>query len=585
MKLDLSKFKKVFSDAHSTTMQHPDGHMIQVAHKALSPKMREQLSALEVPAIADGGQASDSPPEAPKKNAKEMEEGATSSGVPSGDEIVKNIKEGLGLAKGGEAKDPTQRNLLPGDKIPNAIEKQVVKEASRGPNNPKLAESKKQPPKARAYADGTPDEPVQSVQPDPNADPTADLPQQPPVQDAPSMGQPQAAQPPQSQSPPSDGEADVASGVMGGIQEQKEGLAYEYAAGVAKAKGEAQALQQSQNDRTDAISNLNGRMDTLNDERQGLQDYLNDPKNAVDPGRYLGNQGTVGRIRSAIAVILGGAAAGRGGTNQALNYIQQQISNDIDAQKANLGVKQNLLSANLHATGDLSNAAAMTNVIMNDQVSNQMKLAAARAGNQMAAAQFMENSGKLDQQSGMIMATIGAKQQINDPNSKDSDVNHALNVLRMVAPDQAKEVQARYVPSMGLATVPVPESVRGQLVGRSTLNNNIQQLIAFQQKYGGSLEGIADPRIRAQGEALVKQVQDQYRRGNDQGVFKPAEAAFVNGVLADNPSSLFSKFTKAPAYRMAAAINQGNLNQLKSAYGLRTPAPIATRPPKLPDIK
>ena len=44
--LDLSKFKKVASDANSTTLQNDQGHQLKVAHKALAPKMRMALEAL-----------------------------------------------------------------------------------------------------------------------------------------------------------------------------------------------------------------------------------------------------------------------------------------------------------------------------------------------------------------------------------------------------------------------------------------------------------------------------------------------------------------------------------------------------------
>lgn len=76
-KLDLSKFKKVSSDKDKTTLKHELGHIIQIAHVALSPKVREQLHALP-------------------------------------------------MAKGG---DPTQQHLLPGDKLPNSIERGVVNQA------------------------------------------------------------------------------------------------------------------------------------------------------------------------------------------------------------------------------------------------------------------------------------------------------------------------------------------------------------------------------------------------------------------------------------------------------------------------
>lgn len=61
MKFDLNKFKKVNSDRHTTTLRHPDGHDIKIAHKALSPKMRKELMDMPgheqdgVQHFADGG--------------------------------------------------------------------------------------------------------------------------------------------------------------------------------------------------------------------------------------------------------------------------------------------------------------------------------------------------------------------------------------------------------------------------------------------------------------------------------------------------------------------------------------------------
>lgn len=55
--MDLSKFKKVMSDAHSTTMRNHLGHEVRIAHSALSPKMRGELAALPTQNYADGGEA------------------------------------------------------------------------------------------------------------------------------------------------------------------------------------------------------------------------------------------------------------------------------------------------------------------------------------------------------------------------------------------------------------------------------------------------------------------------------------------------------------------------------------------------
>ena len=56
---DLSRFKKISSDAKSTTMRHSNGHEVKIVHSGLSPGMRAQVDALpmaEAPAkMARGG--------------------------------------------------------------------------------------------------------------------------------------------------------------------------------------------------------------------------------------------------------------------------------------------------------------------------------------------------------------------------------------------------------------------------------------------------------------------------------------------------------------------------------------------------
>jgi len=44
--LDIGKMKFLKSDEHSTTLQHPKGHTVTIAHNVLSPKNREALQAL-----------------------------------------------------------------------------------------------------------------------------------------------------------------------------------------------------------------------------------------------------------------------------------------------------------------------------------------------------------------------------------------------------------------------------------------------------------------------------------------------------------------------------------------------------------
>lgn len=54
MKIDVSKFKKIEMDEKSTTLQHPSGHLIKIAHKNLSSEYKKELDALPVHKAAGG---------------------------------------------------------------------------------------------------------------------------------------------------------------------------------------------------------------------------------------------------------------------------------------------------------------------------------------------------------------------------------------------------------------------------------------------------------------------------------------------------------------------------------------------------
>lgn len=134
--LDLSKFKRVSSDKHTTTLRHDSGHEVKIAHSALSPKLRGNLAALpeheakgDKPSanrskqqvmMADGGGID------PNK-AKDFEKGATESGWQP-QRWVQNVKEELsgkptptpapytpstGMADGGEvSSDQTPQSMM-----------------------------------------------------------------------------------------------------------------------------------------------------------------------------------------------------------------------------------------------------------------------------------------------------------------------------------------------------------------------------------------------------------------------------------------------------------------------------------------
>lgn len=107
----------------------------------------------------------------------------------------------------------------------------------------------------------------------------------------------------------------------------------------------------------------------------------------IDPNRFWNNQSSGNRIMASVAVALGAlGSAITGGKNDALDVIQSQINRDIDAQKAELGQRNNLLSFNLNRLGNLQAAEQATRLQQLSVVQAQLQAAAAKSGNKLAMA-------------------------------------------------------------------------------------------------------------------------------------------------------------------------------------------------------
>lgn len=167
MKFDLSKFKKVASDKHSTTLEHPDGHKLHIAHSSVAPKLREQLSALplheskhsdkEKPSkkskeekepeqkMAEGGRVKKNPKddvqEINPEKAKAFVKGATEPGWKQ--DYWGNIKKSIGMADGGQIKEKKDDSFNKAGK--------VISESGKGDAGKQVKESFK---KALGFAEG-----------------------------------------------------------------------------------------------------------------------------------------------------------------------------------------------------------------------------------------------------------------------------------------------------------------------------------------------------------------------------------------------------------------------------------------------
>lgn len=515
--LDLSKFKKMKSDENSTTLSHPDGHSITVAHKSLSPKMRTQLSKL-----------SSVEPAAPKE-AK-----------------VQKFAEGGDIPYDETPKAPSVEEMqrmteLTGDK-PTEVSVDVPKEQQ--------ADASYLPP----MDPNSPAAPQGDMAPGPSV-PGPGMPQQ-----APEMGEaPMSVA--QAVTPPSRGIASSEPNIMHGYAQEQQGIKEQASAEQKLSQANVNTLSQHAQKMEEATKRFMAeRQDTLKEIDAIRKDI---ETNKVTPEHYWQNHS---KLATTIGIILAGFNP-TNRPNAAIELMNHNIDRDLQAQQMNLNAKNNLLSASLHKMNNMRDAMDMSRIIMTDVAATKLKLDAAKSADPMIKARALEAAGKLEQGIAPKVMELNMRRALLDEAQKGGahgNPEGMIGVLRVANPAMAKEMEGRYVPGVGMATIPVDAKVREELSGRETLQKEVGNLRAWSQKHEGSLS----PADMAYGKALAASVQDAYRRANGQGVFKESEADFVKGIVAADPTAFFNKLRVDPKYKALEDSNESALNGLKKSYGL-----------------
>lgn len=354
MNLDMSKFKKLAEDKKSATFQHPDGHKITVAKHVLSAGMRGQLSKIPLH-LDEGGDVPDT------KDVPVTE---------SQEETAKDLPN--------VSIDPSLASEPP-PPAPSAVD-------TPAPTSEEIPTSMPQDSHGASGSWETSDKQL------PN-------PMSPNVPDA--------------QAPASDpyGSNAYFGAYQKGLGEQKAGIQGQAQAEGNLGKAQAPILDQAVQQQQQMMKSYQDHFQDLDQERQS---FVSDIQNQhIDPQHYLNSMGTGQKISTGIGLILGGFAGINGQANPVMGFINQQIDRDIDAQKAELGKNENLLSANMRQFGNLRDATDMTRLMQVDIVKNQLAEAAAKTQDSMAKARAQQAIGQLDMQAAPIMSQLAMRKTLS----------------------------------------------------------------------------------------------------------------------------------------------------------------------------
>jgi len=408
-KIDVSKFKHLSTDDHTTTLQHPEGHIITIAHKSLSPDFKAQLEAM-----------------APKASAKQSDK-----------QLHGETKQAPAMmAKGGAPEDVPQYlspnpsvDLSPyapkvQDQAPAADNSSQMTALSADPNPPVVGT----PP---ASSGGIGNNLLQTLG---KVFPPANDPEQP------MASNPAEPPPPASPNEPSPGLPQPAN-IGATYDKMNQALGDQ-----AKAQ-ETLAAQQvvAEKQRQDALRDQQYHDEWLMQQNKDhITDTINDVMSEkINPNQYLENMGTGQKIASAFGLILGGiGGALTHQENPAMKFLSNQIDRDIEAQKANLNKKNNVLAAYQHLYNDDVTAMQMAKATQYGIYASKLAQAAAQAQGPVARANATLAQQQLLQQKALYEQQAAIRQSLLKPNPTTgiNENDPALYVPHVVPEPRQKEV-------------------------------------------------------------------------------------------------------------------------------------------------
>lgn len=320
-----------------------------------------------------------------------------------------------------------------------------------------------------------------------------------------SPSQPQAQSMEQQPQTPQPGGMPDPSAMLGdAYKNQLAGIQGQSSAQQDLAKQQADILKQAEDQKIEIQNQYKQSMDTLEAERQN---HIHDIQAGyINPNQYWtgdkNGNGSHSKIATAIGIILAGFNP-TNSPNAAIKFLEHQMEMNINAQKENLGAKQNLLSANLRQYGNLKDALDMTRLMQADLMQNELSQAAAKAQSPMAKAAAMSAMGEIQAKYAPLMQKMAANQTVArltaTANQDPAKIPAMLSALDSVDPVKAKELRERFVPGVGLATTNEgAKGVREMQATTTTAKDAINRLKKLVGKTGKSLS----PNLRVEADSL-----------------------------------------------------------------------------------
>lgn len=586
-KLNLSRFHKIAEDNKTSTFKHHDNdHKITIAHSALPRDMRSYLKS--IPLYSD-----ESDPEQSNENMSKggnINSGSAAQwqmpvkknrGAPK--KMQEALKKRVNYASG-------DTDVSPSDELPIDInnstqispeqleqnQKQLLSQlfdkqqenidnSQYGTTNAQYGSTAQLPQNTQVPDGNIPSDDTPSRDPASTTDQSA-----PSASDSPDLSnvQTELTQLQKPTSPDtSQGQNQFASPVenptilggyshlVQGAQEQAQGEQQLANAEVAARKVQQDALLKYQQYSKEQYA-------ALNTERQKMVDDANNSK--VDPSKYWHDHS---KVLSGLGLIIAGFNP-TNKPNAAIAFLNDNMNRDIDAQKQNLSSKQSLLAHNIAQFGNLRDAQVVSRANLSDQLSNYLEIAKAKNSNPFIQAKMNQYIGTLQGQTAKELTPLMMRQAILKTAQNGTSPIPLLPMLQASSDpaDQqyAKNIQEKWVPSIGLADKPVPQPVIDDITAKQNLINltgNLRNYINNNFLAGKWIT----PQASGVANTMAGEVHQWYRNAAHASTSE-GESQNINDIVGSNPSGFLSKFLNDPKLRTLESTMNDSLNTIKHNY-------------------
>lgn len=313
---------------------------------------------------------------------------------------------------------------------------------------------------------------------------------------------------------------------------------------------------------------------SLDEKQQTIDSVSDDIRNGhIKPNQYLDNMSTGKKFATAIGLILGGMGQGKiGGDNPVMTFLNNQINRNIEAQKADMANKHNLLSALQHQYGSSIVAENMFRAISANALANQLGAAGATAQSALAKSAALNGVGDLKQQAVQYARQaqlMELKDSVNGaPNGAGMDARAQtyLQAARALDPKGAEEFEKRYIPSVGVASVPLDNKDRELLQKKTELQGLLNR--ASQLRTNKDVLGpIPGTKSHTDASSLQNQIQLKMGELADLTRFTPEENKIYSQLTPDLTGTHFTS-KDASLLQGLKNSNDTSLNTLYKQKGI-----------------